>query len=239
MFSQQIAAQDFNYRFLVISLLYLVRGTQPDIANVVRELSKNLACYNKTHWVAARRMLKYLKGTSTYGLLLDGYSRPMTYEVYTDASLECQTNERMSVIDYVISMAGSSVSWCRSKQSLISLSTAEAELIVLSEGAKESEWLWYLLREMGFPQEKPVWVWCDSKAAFRMVKNPGNHKVTKYTEIRFLFTKGLVEEARLEIQYCSTSDMAADILTKALSTGLIIKVRELIGVKDLKITGDI
>ncbi|OWZ04653.1 hypothetical protein PHMEG_00023410 [Phytophthora megakarya] len=38
-------------------------------------------------------------------------------------------------------MAGSSVSWCSSKQGSISLSTAEAELIALSEGAKESEWL--------------------------------------------------------------------------------------------------
>ncbi|OWZ09443.1 Retrotransposon Tca5 Polyprotein, partial [Phytophthora megakarya] len=195
-------------------------------------------CYNKTHWVGARRVLKHLKGTSTYGLLLDGNSRTVTYGVYTDASFACQTKERKSVTGYVISMAGISVSWCSSKQGSISLSTAEAELIALSEGAKESEWLWYLLREMGFPQEKPVWVWCDSKAAISTVKNPGNHKATKHIEIRFLFTRDFDEEGRLEIQYCSTSDIAADILTKALPTGQFVKLRELIGVRDLKTTGD-
>ncbi|OWZ08854.1 polyprotein [Phytophthora megakarya] len=99
MSAQQIAAQDFDYRGLVGSLQYLVRGIRPDIANAARELSKYLSCYNKTHWVAARRVLKYLKGTSTYGLLLDGNSRTVTYEVYTDASFACQTKERKSVSD--------------------------------------------------------------------------------------------------------------------------------------------
>jgi hypothetical protein len=239
MSAQQIAAQRFDYRGLVGSLQYLVRGTRPDIANAVRELSKFLSCYNETHWQAARRMLKYLKGTSTYGLLLDGKSRTVTYEVYTDASFVCQPKERKSVTGYVISMAGTSISWCSSKQGSVSLSTAEAELIALSEGAKESEWLWYLLREMGFPQEQPVQVWCDSKAAISTVKNPGNHKATKHIEIRYLFTRDLVEEGRLEIQYCSTNEMAADILTKALPTRQFIKLRELIGVKAFTTRDDI
>ncbi|OWZ04384.1 Gag-pol Polyprotein [Phytophthora megakarya] len=120
MSAQQIASQDFDYRVLVGSLKYLVRGTRPENANVVRELSKYLSCYNKTYWVAARRVLKYLKGTSTYGLVLDGNSRTVTYEVYTDASFAYQTKECKSVTGYVISMAGSSVSWCSSKQDSIS-----------------------------------------------------------------------------------------------------------------------
>lgn len=80
--AEQIAAQKFNYRGLVGSLQYLVRGTRPDIADAVRELSKYLSCYNETHWQAARIMLKYLKGMSTYGLLLDGKSRDVAYEVH-------------------------------------------------------------------------------------------------------------------------------------------------------------
>ncbi|OWY97698.1 Integrase, catalytic core protein [Phytophthora megakarya] len=49
--------------------------------------------------------------------------------------------------------------------------------------------------------------------------------------------RDLVEEGRLEIQYCPTSDMSADILTKVLTTGQSIKLREQIGVKYFKITG--
>jgi hypothetical protein len=53
---EQIAAQSLDYRGIVGSLTYLVRGTRPDIANALRELSKYLSCYNKTHWRAAQRM---------------------------------------------------------------------------------------------------------------------------------------------------------------------------------------
>ncbi|OWY92600.1 putative mitochondrial protein, partial [Phytophthora megakarya] len=75
--------------------------TRPDMANAVRELSKFLSCYNRTHWDAARRVLKYLKGTSTYRLYLDGKARYVTYEVYTDVSFARQPKERTG---YVIQM---------------------------------------------------------------------------------------------------------------------------------------
>ncbi|OWZ10390.1 polyprotein [Phytophthora megakarya] len=89
MSAEQIATQPYDYRGIVGSLQYLVRGKRLDIANAVRELSKFLSCYNRTHWDAARRVLKYLKGTSTYGLLLDGKTSDVKYEVYTDASFAC------------------------------------------------------------------------------------------------------------------------------------------------------
>lgn len=87
---------------------------------------------------------------------------------------------------------------------------------------------------MEFLQEKPVQVWCGTKAAITTVKNDENHKATKQIKIRYLFTRALEEEGRLEIQYCATSAMAADILTKSLPAGQFIKLSELIGVQDLK-----
>ena len=68
MSKEMIAAQPYDYRGLVGSLQYLVRGTRPDIANAVWKLSRFLSCYNKSHYEAAIRVLAYLKGTSDYGL---------------------------------------------------------------------------------------------------------------------------------------------------------------------------
>jgi len=102
MSAEQIAAQPFDYRGLAGLLQYLVLGTRLDIVNTVRELSKSLSCCNRTHWDAARRVLKYWKGTSTYGLLLDGKTSDVTYKVYTDASFACQPKERKSVTGYAI-----------------------------------------------------------------------------------------------------------------------------------------
>ncbi|OWZ04804.1 polyprotein [Phytophthora megakarya] len=81
--------------------MYLVRGTCPDIANAVRELSKFLSCYNKGHYKAAQRVLKYLKGTWTYGLLFDGKSKEVIYELYTDARFANANENRKSVTGYV------------------------------------------------------------------------------------------------------------------------------------------
>ncbi|OWY99422.1 Retrotransposon Tca5 Polyprotein, partial [Phytophthora megakarya] len=214
-----------------IRRLRLSRASEITAVSGKRNTTRHCECsegIEQTHWVAARRLLKYLKVTSTYGLLLDGNSRTVTYEVYTDASFACQTKERKSVTGYGISIAGSSVSWYSSKQGSISLSTAEAELIALSEDAKESEWIWYLLREMGVLRK-------NRKAAINTVMNPGNHKATKHIEIRFLFTGALVEEGRLEIQHCYPSDMAADILTKALPPGQFIKLRNRSGSRTLRL----
>lgn len=72
---EAIAAKSFDFRGLVSSLMYLVRGTRPDIANAIRELSKFRSWYNKSHWKAAQRVLKYLKGTSMYGLVYEGTNK--------------------------------------------------------------------------------------------------------------------------------------------------------------------
>lgn len=230
---QQIAAQPFDYRGLVGSLQYLVRGTRPDIANAVRELSTFLSCYNKTHWQAARRVLKYLKGTSNYGLRLDGSKRSMVYEVYTDASFACREKERKSVSGYVAMLAGTCVSWSSSKQACVALSTTESELVALSEGVKESEWFWQLLSELGFTMGAPIQLWCDSKAAIDVVSNPTNHKSTKHIETRHLFVRDLVQKERIHVEYCPTKDMVADLLTKALPPGQFQQLRERMGVLDL------
>jgi hypothetical protein len=60
----------------------------------------------------------------------------------------------------------------------------------------------------------------------QLVKAGGSHKAKKHIEIRFLFTRGLVEMGRLKIEYCATTEMTADILAKALPTRQFIKLRE-------------
>ncbi|POM63921.1 Hypothetical protein PHPALM_20621, partial [Phytophthora palmivora] len=119
------------------SLVYLVRGTRPDIAKAVRELSKFLSCYNKSHYKAAQRVLKYLKGTSTYGLIFDGKSKEVIYELYTDASFANANENRKSVTGYF------KAKYCEPP-------------IASSEKIKESEWLWVLLEELGFKQTQPI-----------------------------------------------------------------------------------
>jgi hypothetical protein len=229
----EIAAQPFDYRGLIGSLQYLVRGTRPDIANAVRELSCFLSCYNETHWKEARRVLMYLKKTSNYGLFMDGNKGTVNYEVYTDASFACRQKERKSTTGYCIKMAGACISWSSSKQGSIALSTTESEIIALSEGLKESEWFYHILKELGFVHKLPIQVWCDSHGAIATCTNPGNHKSTKHIETRYLFGRDLIEKGRIKVDYLHTSRMIADCLTKALTGQAYESLRNGMGIKQL------
>jgi hypothetical protein len=233
----QISAQPFDYRGLVGSLMYLVRGTRPDIANAVRELSKFLSCYNKSHYKAAQRVLKYLKGTSTYGLVFDEKKNSeVTYALYTDASFANANENRKSVTGYVSIMADACITWKSSRQDSVSLHTAQAELIAASEGVKESEWLWFLLEELGFKQTRPIMCWCDNKGAISIIKDPANHASTKHIETRGLYAREVHDKERIVVQYCNTSDMVADALTKALPQTQFEKLRNLMGVRNLRVS---
>ncbi|GMF19228.1 unnamed protein product [Phytophthora fragariaefolia] len=177
----QITAQPFDYRGLVGPLMYLVRGTRPDIANAVRELCKFLSCYNKTHCKVAQTVLKYLKGTSTYGLIFGGRYKEVQYEPYTDATFANANEIRKSVTD-------ACNTWKSSRQDTVSLYTAQTELIAGSEGVKECEWLWYLLEELGFKRKRPIVCRCDNKGAISIIKDPVNHTSTKHINGFFRIT---------------------------------------------------
>lgn len=58
------------YRELIGSLMYLAVSTRPDIAFAVSSLSQFNDCFDESHWAAARRVLRYLKGTIDVVLVL-------------------------------------------------------------------------------------------------------------------------------------------------------------------------
>ena len=233
---EEVFAQPYPYRNVVGSLQYLVRGSRPDIANAVRELSKFLTRYNKSHWEAALGLLGYLKGTKDYGLVYDGkMSSKITYQLYSDASFGTQSPDRKSVLGYLSMLAGGCVSYCSRRDTILATSTMYAEIASVSEGCKESEWLWELLKELGFEQKGPIVFWCDNTSAISVIENPMHHRASKAIEIKYLYARKLHEEGRIVMKYCPTDDMIADILTKSLSVGKFTKFRAAMGVKKISV----
>ena len=133
----------------------------------------------------------------------------------------------------IVMMAGACISWRSSKQACVAVSTAESELIALSEGIKEGEWVNHLLTEMGFKPSGPVVIWCDNTAAIDIMHNPGNHKTSKHVETRYLMGRDLVETKRIKVIYCKTTKMIADSLTKALPVKQYEFLRYAMGVRKL------
>ena len=102
------------YQSAVGSLLYLSRRTHPDIAFAVSNVAKFSSKPTKTHWTAVKQILRYLKGTTSYGLLYNT-SNLKKCEGYSDADWGGDTNDFKSTSGYIFMFGGTAVSW-RSKK---------------------------------------------------------------------------------------------------------------------------
>lgn len=219
----------YPYQELIGSLMYLAICTRPDIAYAVTYLSQFNTCYDSTHWSAAKRILKYLKGTSHLGLTYKKTGRPIYG--YVDADWGNCTIDHRSFTGYAFVLSGCPIAWASRKQRTVALSSVEAEYMALTEAAKEAYHLKQLLPE--FDQKTAgIKVYCDSNGARKLAENPVFHSRTKHIDVRHHFVRDAVEDEIIKIEYLETNDMAADTLTKGLPRSKHERCLKLLGIKD-------
>jgi hypothetical protein len=112
------------YRQIIGSLMYLT-NTRPNICFAVNTLSKFLVEPRHVHLVAAKHVMRYLKGTLDCGLSYDG-DHDFTLSGYTDLDWAGSVSDRKSTSGSCFSLGSAMISWQSRKQSNITLSTAEA-----------------------------------------------------------------------------------------------------------------
>ena len=110
--------------------MYLT-NTRPNICFAVNTLSQYLVQPRRVHLIAAKHVMRYLKGTIEFGLYYDGNHDYRLYG-YTDADWAGSVSDRRSTSCGCYSLGSSMISWFSRKQSSVSLSTAEAEYITTS-----------------------------------------------------------------------------------------------------------
>ena len=154
------------------------------MSNVAKFCAKPM----EQHWVAVKRILRYLKGTQKYGLL---YKRNDSDCVgFSDADWGGDLDDRKSTSGYVFKVGGTAISWRSKKQASVALSTAEAEYIALASAAQESSlWLQQLLADLLKEPTKPMVIFEDNQSAICMAKNPQFHGRSKHIAIKHHFIR--------------------------------------------------
>jgi hypothetical protein len=138
----------FPYREAVGSLLYMTSETRPDMAFAVNVESHTLENPDKTAVQNVKRILRYVKGTKDIGIKYTSTnSETIKLEAYSDADYAGDGKVRKSVTVYII-MSGDPISWCSRKQSIVALSTTEAEYFAAAECCKELKYLKMLIKEL-------------------------------------------------------------------------------------------
>jgi hypothetical protein len=216
--AEKAKMQDFDYHGLIGGLVYLSVYTRPDISFSVGVLSQFLENPGLEHWVAAKRVFRYLKGSMECGLTYRRNDRGVVLSGASDADWSGNLDDRRSTSGYCfhIGTTTAAISWRSLKQPVVALSSTEAEYVALAVAAQEAVFLRSLLGELGFQQNEPTEVSEDNQSCISLAKNPGNHKRTKHIDVKYHFLRDLVANRVIRLEYVPSEAMVADLLTKHL-----------------------
>eukprot|EP00253_Pinus_taeda_P016610 PITA_16610 len=135
------------YRSLVGALQYLTI-TRPDIAHAINSVSQFLHAPTEDHFIAVKRILRYVKGTLHFGLSFRPSATPDALVAYSDADWAGCPNTRRSTSGYSIYLGDNLVSWSAKKQPTVSRSSCESKYRGLANTAAELLWFAHLLRDL-------------------------------------------------------------------------------------------
>lgn len=215
-------------RELIGSLLYIANGTRPDIAAVVSALACHQDNATEEHWKAAKRVLRYLRGTANHGIYYDRNGGNVLHG-FADADYAGDMDSRRSTSGIVFMLNGGPIQWMSKKQATVALSTTESEYVSASAAAQEAVHLRMLLKDLGYPQTSPTTICEDNQAVINVSRNQVYHGRLKHIDVRHHYIRDLVSAGEIQLEYCNSQDMVADILTKPLQRDQFLKLRDLLG----------
>lgn len=203
------------YRELIGALMYLAMGTRPDITHAVSVLSQFNDCFDESHWSAAKRVLRYLKGTEKLGIKYT--KKPDELTGYVDADWGSSIDDRRSYTGLTFVLSGAAISWASRKQRTVALSSTETEYLDFTDATKEALHLNQFLKELRFNTSTPIVLYNDNQGAAHLSRNPVHHARSKHIDIRCHFIRNAISDEMVDIKYLPTERMPADMLTKALN----------------------
>ena len=206
-----------TFQRIVGSLLSLQICSRPDISYSVLALSQHCASPDPCHLAAAKRVLRYLKGTRSYRLHYGGKNRSVPLSGLSDADWAGDKKDRASVSGFVWSLGGGPISWSAKKQNCIALSTTEAEYIALTRAIQEGIWLRQSLQQFQIHCPTPLIISTDNNGAKCLSSNDSNHGKAKHIDIRYHFIRSHIESKLFVVHHTPGIINTANLFTKPLS----------------------
>jgi len=205
------------YSKILGMLIWLSMCTRFDIVFAVNQLSRFSNAPRLVHWKAMKRLIRYLSGTRNYGLL---YAKEGSAEVvgYSDADWGGEASRR-STSGICFTLAGCAISWRSKTQRVVALSTAESELIALTEAVKEAARIGYLTNQFSNSEKKrkPLLIHCDNQAAIAIASEARFSDRTKHIDIRYFYCRDKIEDGTVSVHYIATLHQLADLFTKPIA----------------------
>ena len=130
-----------------------------------------------------------------------------------------------STTGWLLKIGTGPVSWCSKKQSIVALSSTESEYIAAGSAVQEVLWLRGILCELGATPGTTT-VHCDNQGAKALAESSRYHQRTKHINVRYHFIRHHVNSGEIKIDWISTAEQQADIMTKALGPQVYLPLRD-------------
>jgi hypothetical protein len=227
------AAEGFSYSSVVGMLLYLSGHTQPDITYVVNCCARYMFCPKHSHELALKRIGRYLKNTSSCGMVINP-TRELTIDAYPDADFAEMYGHKKptdpacakSRSGFVIVFAGVPVLWKSKLQTQTALSTMEAKVIALGACMKElipiMDMVQLLAVAVGIPAgdvNMRVSVHEDNSGALVLAETlpPQFTPHSKYYATKTIWFHEEINRCGIKLLKIETSEQLGDMFTKGLA----------------------
>jgi hypothetical protein len=229
----------FPYASAIGSLLWYGRMTRPDILVANTLLAAHTARPGERHAKAAKRVLKYLKGTAEKKLIFHRNPQfdrnSVKFSVLVDADWAADKVSRRSLVGYITVIEGNATTFKAKHHPTPCLSTLEAEYVAMVYGAKEALFIHYLFDEWaptdarpGLALEHPIPFFSDSAGAISFAENEVSNEATKHIDLRHFFLRHYVRSEVININKIDTHDNVSDLFTKPLAFDKFKKFRDYI-----------
>jgi hypothetical protein len=139
----------------------------------------------------------------------------LVLKVYADASFNIHMDGK-SQTGIIVTLGDTPIYFCSRKQSIVTRSSTEAELVALDDAVRKIIEIRMLLENIGFKQEKPTVIYQDNKSTILIATSETTSNKLKHVNNRYFFVREKIAEGIITLEYLPTERMLADGLTKPL-----------------------
>ena len=215
-----------SFHSTMAKIMYLAKRVRPDLLVAVAFLVRRVQSPDIDDWEKMCRLVKYIR--STQGLCIQlSASEHISVTAYVDASFAVHSDFK-SHTGSIITLGRGPVYAKSTVQKLNTVSSAESELVGLSDSTSQIVWTRQFLEGQGY-NIGPAKIYEDNTSAIKLAENGrSNSSRTRHIAIRFFFVSDRINSGEIVVEYMKTQDMIADILTKPLQGALFRRLRNLL-----------
>ena len=147
------------------------------------------------HWIVAKHILRYLRGTIIYGLRYASNSDAQLHG-FTNSDWVGSENDINSTSGMCFSLGSAMISWAGRKQTYVALNTTEAEYIAACDACTEAVWLCNLVSRLFDQVLDSTVIYCDNQSCVKLSKNSVFHYMLKHIEIKYYFLRDKVQREK-------------------------------------------